>query len=485
MRKKKRKPGEPLPPANVELHAYRVFSGMTQPEFADGVGIEVGTLGQYETFLVEPGPDKVAAGAKLAGLSLEFGEEIVRLAEIDRRTRVREGGGAEDLLEGLAGSLRFHAEQAWKLLLTLETTERLPCEEDRQRAREQLPLLKEYTPAQRAVVLRLDDEHQPWALSLEAGEASERSASGDLQEMMKLARLARELASLVKGPPGWPEAIQSWALAYEANALRVPGNLKEARVTFDEANRLAESGSDPYGLLDPGRLPDLEASLCRAERDFEKALRLADRAVAVGRSPARALVKKGFTLEVMGRYEPAVEALLEAERRLTPQDGPRLRNTQQFNLAVCYCHLGRHEEAARMFEPARELAMELGDKIDLIKFTWLEGRIKHGQGRRAAARFLLEQALAQLAKEGMAYDVALAALELSELLLEEGKTAEVKAMTLELAEAFESEKVHHEARRALDLFRRAAEQEAATAELARRVLSFLFRAQHDPALRFA
>ena len=45
--------------------------------------------------------------------------------------------------------------------------------------------------------------------------------------------------------------------------------------------------------------------------------------------------------------------------------------------------------------------------------------------------------------------------------------------------------MHHEARKALDLFREAAEREAATAELARRVLGFLFRARHDPGLRFA
>lgn len=485
MGKKRRKRGEDLPAENVKLHVYRVFSGLTQPEFSDELGIAVGTLGQYETFVHVPEPDKVAGGAKLAKLSLEFGDTILRLAEIDRRARLREGSGAEDLLEGFAGSLRFLAEQAWKLLLTIEMPERLPCEEGRQRAKEQLPLLKEYTPAQRAVVLRLDDEHQAWALCLEAGEASADAASRDIEEAKTLARLSREFADAVKEPKGWPEAIRSRALAYEANVLRVPGNLKEARKAFDEANRLAEAGADPYGLLDPGRLPDLEASLCRAERDFDKALRKLDTAIAIGRFPASALIKKGFTLEVMGEYERAVAALLEAERRLDSRYKPRLRTTQQFNLAVCYCHLGRHAEAARIFEPARALALELGDEIDLIKFTWLEGRIQLGLGRRPAARYLLEQALGKLAEKNMAYDVCLAALELCGLLLEEGKTREVKALTLELAEAFESEDVHHEARKALDLFREAAEREAATAEMARQVLGFLYRSRYDPALRFA
>jgi hypothetical protein len=44
--------------------------------------------------------------------------------------------------------------------------------------------------------------------------------------------------------------------------------------------------------------------------------------------------------------------------------------------------------------------------------------------------------------------------------------------------------VHAEARKALDLFRRAAEQERLTVELARRLLAYLHRARNDPALRF-
>jgi tetratricopeptide (TPR) repeat protein len=275
------------------------------------------------------------------------------------------------------------------------------------------------------------------------------------------------------------------ALAYEANALRVPGKLKEARRTFDQANRLAETGSDPYGLLDPGRLPDLEASLCRAERDFGKALRRLDEAIARGRFPARALIKKGFTLEVMGDYERAVEALQEAGARLDRQTEPRLWYKQRAQLAATLVHLGKHSEAVDLVEQARPVAMELGDEIDLVRLTWVEGRIQAGLGRHPAARDLLEQALSKFAKKGMVYDVLLAALEIAGLLLDEGKTAEVKALTLELAEAFESEDVHHEARKALELFREAAEREAATAELARQVLSFLFRARHDPGLRFA
>jgi hypothetical protein len=84
----------------------------------------------------------------------------------------------------------------------------------------------------------------------------------------------------------------------------------------------------------------------------------------------------------------------------------------------------------------------------------------------------------------MSFDVALALLEEAVLLLEERRAAEVKVLARELEKVFESKGVHREALAALRLFQEAAEREEATAELARRVLHYLFRARHDQGLRF-
>jgi hypothetical protein len=85
----------------------------------------------------------------------------------------------------------------------------------------------------------------------------------------------------------------------------------------------------------------------------------------------------------------------------------------------------------------------------------------------------------------MWYDVALADLEIAPFLLAEGSTEEVKAMAAELAEAFRQRGVHPEAQKAMQLFKDAADKEEATAELAGKVLSYLFRAEHQPELAFA
>jgi hypothetical protein len=61
---------------------------------------------------------------------------------------------------------------------------------------------------------------------------------------------------------------------------------------------------------------------------------------------------------------------------------------------------------------------------------------------------------------------------------------EVKPLTLELTRVFESKGVHREALAALEIFKEAVRREVATAELARKVLRFLFQARHDQDLRF-
>ncbi len=186
----------------------------------------------------------------------------------------------------------------------------------------------------------------------------------------------------------------------------------------------------------------------------------------------------------MGEYERAIETLLRAAPMIEHTAEPRLRTILAFNLATAYCHGGRHAEAAELVPQIRALATDLGDHWDLIRLGWLEGRIAAGLGRREEAQRLLAQARQEFNRKNMSYDVALALLEEAVLLLEEGRSAEAKVLARELKKVFESKGVHREALAALRLFQEAAESEEATAELARRILRYLFRARHDQGLRF-
>ena len=86
--------------------------------------------------------------------------------------------------------------------------------------------------------------------------------------------------------------------------------------------------------------------------------------------------------------------------------------------------------------------------------------------------------------KGIAYDAALASLEVAVLYLEEDRTGEVKALAREMAPIFKAQGVHKEALASLRLFCEAASRGEATAELTRRVLEYLNKARQNPRLRF-
>ncbi|HEY0553475.1 MAG TPA: hypothetical protein VGG20_04370 [Thermoanaerobaculia bacterium] len=333
-------------------------------------------------------------------------------------------------------------------------------------------------------VVRAAREYQSWALVERLCEESTVQASRDLERAAFLARLAREAARRILGPKRWVRSVKAYAAAHIANILRVAGKLKASDILFQKARRLWDAGSDPDGVLDPGRLLDLEASLCRAQRRFEAALALLEQARAVSRSQGRVLIKKGFTLEAMGEYERAIEALLEAKTLPEVQSDPRLHNILNCNLALNFSHVGRFTEAAELAKEGREIASEMGDEIGLLRLTWIDGRIAAGVGRTREALSLLAQARREFMVLKMGYDVALALLEEAVLLLEEGRTAEVKTLARGLPALFEAEDVHREALAALRLFYEVAQREAATAELAQSVLRYLFRARYHKRLRF-
>jgi transcriptional regulator with XRE-family HTH domain len=472
---------ERMRPRNRLVRLARALSGDTQKEFSQRTGIHPVQLAQYERDLVDPGPENLELATQGAGLTVAAGEEILLFADTMRRPRERAGQEAADIVHELLAGL---VSGVYRRLLRLPLPAVQPTPEDRLEAGELWSRLKRLTESQMFAVLRIACEFQSWALVERLCEESVVQASRDVERAGFLARLARAVADWVSGPEGWRQRVQAFAAAHAANVLRVSGKLKAAASLFEEAWRLWHAGADPDALLDLGKLLDLEASLCRDQRRFADALALLDRAIATGRCPGRCLINKGFTLEVMGEYERALKTLLIAKVQPDVQADPRLRNILHCNMALDFCHLDRFAEAAELGLEVREIAAEMGDEIGLLRITWIEGRIAAGQGRTVEALALLSQARQEFADRNMGYDVALALLEEAALLLDEGRTAEVKKLTRDLPAVFEAEEVHREALAALRLFHEAAGREAATSELARRVLRYLFRARHDEGFRF-
>ncbi|HET9678175.1 MAG TPA: tetratricopeptide repeat protein [Solirubrobacterales bacterium] len=339
-------------------------------------------------------------------------------------------------------------------------------------------------PSARLEVVRTAPEYQGWALCERICQESVTEASRNVERAAGLAQLAQEVAERVPGPEDWRSGVRGYAAAHVANTLRVSGDLNAADALLERAKHLCQAGSDPALVLDPGRFFNLEASLRRDQRRFPEALEALDQAQALGQRPELAMIQKGFTLEIMGEYRRALETLLQAAPLVERNGDSRLLYMLRFNLAVNYCHIGHYKEATELLQQVRELAMNRGDEIEVIRVTWLDGRIAAGVGRRLEARRLLAQARRDFVARKMGFDASLTILEEAVLLLEEGQTEEVKKLSRGLAVVFQSNGVHREALAALRLFQEAAERETATADLVRRVLRFLYQARHDQGLRF-
>jgi len=119
-----------------------------------------------------------------------------------------------------------------------------------------------------------------------------------------------------------------------------------------------------------------------------------------------------------------------------------------------------------------------------MRCLWLEGRVAAGLKRREEALPALEQVRRYFTSKQIAYDAALASLEVAVLYLEEGRTGEVQSLAEEMLWIFKAQGVHKEGLAALKLFCEAASHEEATAELAKEVLEYLNKARENPDLRF-
>jgi tetratricopeptide (TPR) repeat protein len=213
---------------------------------------------------------------------------------------------------------------------------------------------------------------------------------------------------------------------------------------------------------------------------------LLDRALMVERGSLRPnlLIKKARLLEWTADYEGALSTLGQAASLISGKEEPRLLWLLRFNPAVNLCHLGRYAEAQDPLPAAWALTVQLGNELDKLRLHWLEGRIAAGLGKTEDAVIALSQVRTEFAGRGIAYDAALATLELAILYLEQGRTLDVKMLARQMAPIFRAQGVHREALAALRLFCEAAEKEAATVELVRRLAEYLYRARHNPSLRF-
>lgn len=480
----------------LALSFLRKCRGWEQEDLARASGIHVETIQAIEQGKRESKVRTMSAITAAIGVSPATIAETVSLVR-----RVRDAAAAgETTAERTAGQAASGAaltppdlaRQISTLLVAelsgdIAPTTASTLEESRRQAPELWTRLSGCLEAGRRALVREAAEFQTSGLCEVLCEESLRAAHESAEWATNLAELAVQVAERVPGGKAWRSRLLGYARAHLANALRVGGDLPAAEAELTRAELLWHAGAaaDP-GLLNEARVLHLKASLRRDQRHLDETLALLDTALVIDRwgETTSLLLGKAMALEALGEFELSLSCLWQVAAQVDDERQPWLSYIVRKNLTLSLCRLGHHAEAERLLPEVRTLAAQMGKQLESLRVLWVEGLVAAGRGRSEEAIGILGQVRAEFDERHIAFDTALVTLELAEVHAGLGHTAEVKALARESAPVFHDQGVHPEARRALDLFCRAAEEERATAELVRRLVAYLYRVRHDPRLRF-
>ena len=280
------------------------------------------------------------------------------------------------------------------------------------------------------------------------------------------------------------------ALAYQGNALRVQGELRRAGELFELARFLLKSqgGGD---RLSRAELDSLEGSLRRAQRRLPEARVLLSRAImgyaleARHTEAAGALISLGMVYREMGgELDRAIETTVQACETLERGEPSVLQLFARHNLVNMLVEAGNPSEAKELLDESAPLYERFADHLTQLRRLWVQAHISRAEGDLGAAESLYLTVRDSFLEEGIAYDAALAALDLALLYAEQGRTDELKRVAEEIVLVFESQEVHREAATALMLFQDAVRTEQVTLRYLVELHRYLERARHDPSLAF-
>jgi transcriptional regulator with XRE-family HTH domain len=485
-------PGRPAPLLAIALLWLRERKGWARRHLAEVSGISKNQISDYEHNNRNLNRDRLEQLTAIMGYG--SGDIEMVLLAASRVSAPRPEGAAQEAPEGpavppaeilhLIRQVALHL--GVELAALIESTWQAPIVARhlvavRAHAGHLWQRLERRTPAERRVLVGHTREFQTWALAERLAHESRR-AGPRAQAALELARLAVKAAQLAPGSDTWRRRLEGYVRAFLADALRVSGDLHRARAEWETVWCLWHDGDagDPTAILPLWRLFDLEASLRREAGELDAALDLLERAVAAAPRPAagRLLLQWAALLEQTGDVAGAVVILRQAAF-LAAASGSRLPLFVEFNLTVHLCQLGEFTEAAARLPVLRQLTVDRGDELDLLRITWLSGRVAAGLGHSEEACAAFDQARSQWRARRAPLEEVVVSLELAVLHLEAGRPEPVRRLAQEMAWTFEYPGVDGEALASLRRFCDAAKGQAATVEQARALLLLLDRSDHQ------
>lgn len=240
-----------------------------------------------------------------------------------------------------------------------------------------------------------------------------------------------------------------------ANACRLNHDFAHAKACLGAAAALAEKGH--CAPRTTALLKDIYASVLMDQRRLAEALRLLENLhhhyLAFGEThlAGRTLTSKGIALALDGRLREAAAAFGQSLSLLDPTQDEKLVLNARFDILQMLV-LGGDIQEARRFLVESELDKGFSDDpLILLKLRWVEGKIFTATGELSRAIEILTEVRDAYHHRDRRYLVALTNLDVSNILLRQGRRAEVKPLAEEALRIFRDLRIESEALKAVCL----------------------------------
>jgi tetratricopeptide (TPR) repeat protein len=364
---------------------------------------------------------------------------------------------------------------------------------DRER-REARGLLEEFArhpPARQWTLVRNSRRFDTWSFCAALLERAFEALYDDPHRALDLAEMAHEIADRIEAAPYGERLVadlRGRAWAHLGNARRALGDLPAAAEALARARECLDDGTgDP---LDEAELLYFEASLLRAQRRLDDALRKIRRSIRLYHElgdrqlEGRSSLNEASILTLRGEHDLAVATVRKALGLIDPERDSHLALAARHNLVWALMESGRLEEAQNSLANFRDEYSPVGDLSTWRRLEWLQARLleQAGQADEAAAAF--RRAIDGFGTDELPYEVAMASLDLALLEVRRGRLAEVRQLAGDTLVLFRSLGVAREAIAAWLVFQKAAETEAVTVALVERLARYYAETRLRPGRPF-
>jgi tetratricopeptide (TPR) repeat protein len=325
---------------------------------------------------------------------------------------------------------------------------RYTVETERAEAAELWSTIHPLEPAQRLLAVKIDPALQTWGLFEAVLDRSRSTARNDPVQAVDLAHLALTIAELLD-PQVYSDAAthdyRTQACTCLGNTKRLVGDFRGAQECLSSAEALLQEGSgDP---LDKASLISIRASLLTDLGSLEEATDLLEVAVRCARRIRDKHLEGRYRIQQsssIGWIDP-VRGLALAEEGLSLLDlhrDPHLELCGRHLLALWSNETGDPDEAKGIVATYRYLYAQFTDVFWTGRLLHLGGSIARREGNLYESEVLFRQLIDLYAEHEHRFDLALAALDLAEVLSLQGKATESEEILSHFYPILEAWRLH-------------------------------------------